>query len=353
MLLSARLFLKPAFAAAHLVLFVGISSADFVPLEEAKEIIDGSTILTNPELPLNTYKSADDPNNPGKEISDATWTGYTPPLPYVKNTTRNLQFNESEFIASPGAPVGVTNYIETSDGYTWASMSMAINALWPYNAADYSGLAAVNPYYAGNIVVTPDAGVVKVTANFKAQNMKFYANEGGVTSDTPGAVKLDRYLVTDEWGNTYIMHASGQLDQADVPGAFSDAVLPTGWTKQTIQLDEDLILNPAEGADGSYHYLVFRDSADNTYHQLGWDSQGISLAAQVDGMPIWGGQTNDLLLGDVTGVRDDLIHGAGGNDTIQGGLGNDEIWGDAGIDTVVFSDSLLSYSVLDYADDLT
>jgi len=200
---------------------------------------------------------------------------------------------------------------------------------------------------------TPGDGVVKVTVNFKAQNMKFYANEGGVPSNTPGAVKLDRYVVKDQWDNTYLMHATGQMDQSQVSAAFADAVLPAGWIKQTIQLDEDLVLHPAQGADGSSHYLVFRDSADNSYHQIGWGSQGISLAAQVEGMPIWGGQTGDFLLGDVTGIIDDLIHGAGGDDTIRGGLGNDIIWGDAGTDVAVLGDELASYSLLGASQDLT
>jgi hypothetical protein len=325
----------------------------FKPIEEAKEIIDAGTVLTHPDRALSTYKSADDPANPGREISDEAWADYTPPTPYLKNTTRNLQFNESQFLGSPGAPSGVTTYIETTDGYTWAAMSSAISAMWPYHHSDYSGLAAVNAYYAGNLVTTPGEGIVKVTANFKAQNMKFYANEGGVPSGTPGAVKLDRHLVTDQWGNAYIMHASGQTDQSQVAAAFAAAVLPPGWSKQTIQLEEDLILHPAQGADGSYHYLVFRDSADNTYHQLAWGAQGISLAAQVEGMPIWGGQTSDVLRGDVGGVRDDLIHGGAGDDLLLPGRGNDVAWGDAGTDTVVLAGRSTDYTLVEASADLT
>lgn len=287
-----------------------VARADWNVLEEAKEIVNISTVMSDPSLPLATYKSAEDPNNPVHEISDEDWPGYTPPAGYLKNTTRNLQFNESEFLGSPGTP-GQTSYIQTGDGYTWAAMSSAINAMWPYNSADYDGQAAINAYYAGNLVTTPDPGVVKVTANYKAQNMKFWAREGGEAS---GAL-LDRYLVTDQWGNTYIMHASGQLDQSQVGAAFDAAVLPEGWTKQVIQLEEDLILNPATSSTGLYHYLVFRDSADNTYHQIGWGAEGINLATQVAGMPIWGGTTNDLLL--IRDGHDSLIYGGGGIDTVR------------------------------------
>lgn len=287
--------------------------ADFVPLQEAKEIVDISTVMADPQLPVRTYKSAEDPSNPGKEISDAEWEDYVPPTGYLKNSTRNLQFNESEFLASPGLPLGETAYIETSDGYTWAAMSNAINAMWPFDPSDYTFPASSSAYYAGNLVITPPAGVVKVTANYKAQNMKFYAFEGGVVADDPGAVPLDRYVVEDAWGNAYIMHASGQMDQALVADAFWDAELPTGWTKRVIQLEEDLILTPATGSDGSFHYLVIRDSADNSYHQFVWGEDGTSLAAQVPGMPIWGGPGDNVLR--LRPDNDNLAYGGGGSDT--------------------------------------
>lgn len=301
-------------------------------LTEAHEIINVGGVITNPSAPMATYKAADDPDSPGDTmIPDAVWyADYAPPLPYIANTTRNLQFNQSSFIASPGAPDGVTNYVFTSDGYSWAAMSEAINAMWPYYAADYSGLSAVNAYYAGNLVTTPAPGVVKVTANFKAQYMKFWANEDGAKPGTKGAVPLERYIVKDEWGNKYIMHASGQSDPEAVAQAFADAVLPEGWTKKVKHLSKDKILEPAKGADGSYHYLVFRDSADNSYHQISWSGKG-SLAAQVEGMPIWGGQTDDTVAGL---AFDDVVHGAGGNDIVLGRRGDDTLYGDGGDDKV-------------------
>jgi hypothetical protein len=324
------------------------SDGTWALLEEAHEIINIETVLTTPQKPVATYKSAGD--NP---IPDELWPDYEPPLPYIKNTTRNLQFNESQFLASPGEPVGTTTYVTTpDDGYTWAAMSVAINAMWPYNPAHYSDLAAHNAYYAGNLVVNPPPGVVKITANYKGQNMKFWANEDGEAPGTPGAVPLDRHFVIDQWGNEYIMHASGGLDQGAVAAAFAAAVLPPGWEKSTRQLAEDLILRPAEGADGSFHYLVWRDSSDNTYHQIGWSPTG-SLSAQVEGMPIWGGQGNDVLAGDVGGIRDDLMHGGGGNDLFRPGFGNDEIWGDAGVDTVVLPGRRSDYEIRELSDDLS
>jgi hypothetical protein len=339
-------------AAAACVVPLRSSDDGFQPLETAYEIIDAGMLLTDPRQPLATYKDAEDPDDPGREIPDEAWPDYQPPSPYIKNTTRNLQFDESQFIASPGEQDGVTAYIRTSDGYTWAAMSAAVSAMWPYDRAEYTGLPALDAYYAGGLVVTPGPGVVKVTANFKAQRMKFYANEGGVPSRRPDAVPLDRYRVTDAWGNVYLMHASGESDPSAVAAAFAAAVLPAGWTKETVQLDQDLVLEPAQGSDGSYHYLVFRDSADNSYHQIGWGDDGTSLAAQIEGLPIWGGETADRLIGDMGGVRDDLLHGAGGDDVLVPGAGDDVVWGDAGTDTVVLPGNRGEYTLIDGADDV-
>ena len=322
-------------------------TAPWNQLEVAHEIIDIGTVYTRPKEPLPTYKGAGD--NP---ISDSAWNaGYAPPQPYIANTTRNLQFNESQFIASPGEPICSTAYIATSDGYTWAAMSMAVNAMWPYDSASYSGLPSRSPFYAGNLVETPPPGVVKVTANFKAQNMKFWANEDGVAPGTSGAVPLTRYFVRDKWGNEYVMHASGKDTPAEVAQAFEDAILPDGWQKITRTLDRDLVLRPAEGADGSFHYLVFRDSADNTYHQSKWGKRG-ALQAQVEGtgMPIWGGESDDRLKGQ---PGSDLIHGAGGDDRIRPRWGEDEVWGDAGRDAVVLRGKARRYRLISLNGDRT
>ena len=124
-----------------------------------------------------------------------------------------------------------------------------------------------------------------------------------------GAVPITRYFVRDRWGNVYVMHASGQDTPEEVAQAFQDAVLPKGWTKFKRPLDKDLVLRPAEGSDGSFHYLVIRDSADNSYHQIKWSNHG-ALQAHVQGraMPIWGGQDANRIAGS---PHADVIHGAG------------------------------------------
>jgi hypothetical protein len=320
----------------------------FVPLEVAYEITDGSTVSTNPQAPILTYK--DSGTNP---MTEAVWNaGYVPPAPYSRNTTRNLQFNESQFIASPDQVVCKTSYITTTDGYTWGTMSKAMNAMWPYDPNQYSGQSAINAYYAGNLVTTPPQGSVKVTVNYKAQNMRFWANQDGVPAGTHGAVPLNRYFIIDQWNNEYIMHASGKSTDADVQQAFNDAVLPSGWRKSIRQLKKDLTLYPSVGSDQSFQFCVFRDSADNTYHQISWSGKG-SLEAQVTGMPIWGGQRNDILAGDANGPTDDVIHGAGGNDRIKPGSGADTVWGDKGIDTVILPGTIRDYSLKALSSDFT
>lgn len=301
-----------------------VNAYDWTPLDVAYEILNVGSVGIDPSLPIPTYK-----NGGTNSITGEVWSsGYMTPSPYIKNTTRNLQFNESDFIASPGEPNGTTTYITTSDGYTWAAMSSAINAMWPFNEADYSGVTPTitDAYSAGNYVTTPPEGVVKVTANYKGQNMKFYA------LDPDTGLGIERYFVTDEWGNEYIMHASGQDNVDDVRAAFEASVLPEGWTKSARVLTEDLILNPAQGAGNLYHYLVFRDSADSTYHQIGWGDRG-QLASQIEGMPIWGGQDANVLFGT---DRDDVIYAGGGADVVTLKAGNDYLDGGAGGDVAIF-----------------
>ncbi|TVQ83838.1 MAG: hypothetical protein EA400_18480 [Chromatiaceae bacterium] len=326
----------------------GPVAAEWRVLEEAREIINIASVLSGrPDLPVQTYKSAGD--NP---VPDDVWPSYELSLPFLKNTTRNLQFNESAFLASPGAPIGVTSYITTPDGYTWAAMSEAINALWPYDPAAYDPPSSINTYFAGNFEVTPPPGVVKVTVNYKGQNMKFWAYAGGAAPGR-GSVALDRYFVTDEWGNEYIMHASGERDAADVRAAFDRAVLPPGWKKSIRRLGRDLVLRPAVSDDPNarFHYLVIRDSADNTYHQVGWSRRG-SLAAQVPGMPIWGSLGRDILTGDADGVRDDQMYGGGGGDLFRPGLGTNTVWGSSqAVDTVELPGWLGDYMLVWQSED--
>jgi hypothetical protein len=323
------------------------SSITWSKIQDAQEIYYYESALANPTSPVITYKSGG--SNP---ISAESWPSYTPPSGYGKNTTRYLQFNEQAFISSPGESAGNYTYLTTSDGYTWVNITEAISAMWPYNQESFNAATDTNttdPFNAAIEVTTPPPGVVKVTANYKPQYMKYYANQNDVPSGQPGAIPLPRYFITDEWGNVYLMQASGQESAAGVYNAFESAVLPAGWTKSIRYLDQDLILSPALGPNNTYEYVLFRDSADNTYNQIYWSPSGYNLAAQVQapGMPIWGGLTNDVLR--ITNSWDNTIYGGGGINTyvfsISAGTSTIEGFNGTAGDRLSFSGE--SYSVVD------
>lgn len=275
------------------------TASQWTPLSVAYEIVNTGGVATNPESAIPTYKNAG--SNP---MTGSVWESYTPPSPYVKNSTRNLQFNEQIFISSPGQLPGVTDILTTSDGYTWGAMSTAINAMYPFDqyASSYS-----NAYYAGNYVTTPYPGTVKVTTNYKAQDMKWWEYESGYTYGN----KIARYFITDPYGNQYIMHASGESTPATVLQAFKSAVLPNGWTKQgPVFLTQDKILTPSVAPGYIYEYTVIRDSADNTYHQCVWGLDGTSTNGQIQGMPIWGANVPTTLK--INQSWDNLIYEGGG-----------------------------------------
>ncbi|MCP0914552.1 hypothetical protein NKV53_09395 [Legionella sp. 27cVA30] len=284
----------------------------WIPLSVAYEIVYIANAATNPRSFVQTYKDA----GPNPVSTDAEWNAFIPPDGYTKNTTRYLQFNEQIFLASPGQPVGSTTYINTAgtpSGYTRGAMSNAINAMWPYDAAQYPDPPSnLGPFEAGNFTTTPPAGVVKVTANYKAQEMKFYANENGVPPGTPGAVPILRFYLIDPWGNEYIMHASAQDNPTDVKAAFDAAILPPGFRKVSRYLKKDFILRPATGPDNAFEYNLLRDNENNTYHQRKWNAKEITITSRIQrsGMPIWGGKLGNTLK--ITRSFDNTIYGDGG-----------------------------------------
>ena len=314
------------------------------PLEVAHEVINIAAVQEDPKNAVSTYKGGGD-----NEISDDAWTDYVPPDGWTKNSTRNLQFQMSQFIASPGAPICDTVYVTTSDGYTWGSMSSAINAMWPYkDRKAYPAPSNLGPYFAGNYTLTPLAGDIKITTNYKAQNMEFWVTD----TDEPDGEKIMRYFVIDNWGNRYIAHATSADSPEALDAAFEAAVLPEGWKKVKRYLTKDLIIRPAEGSDGSFHYLVLRDSADIGYHQYYWGKKG-QLQAQVPDMPIWGGQKNDVIWGYMGKQKSErnLIHGGAGNDRLIPGPRSYELWGDAGTDVVELPKTARDLKVLESSGD--
>lgn len=286
-------------------LIVGI--APWEAISVSYEIFNTANVLTHPKDFIQAYKEGG--SNP---ITSDEWTNYTPPSGYTKNTTRYLQFDESISLGGPGDPIGVETYITTSDGYTWGAISNVISAMWPYDSSQYTFPSNLGTFYAGNLTVTPPERVVKMSANYKSQLMKYYANENGLPSGSPDAVPILRYFITDEWGNKYIMQASDYDTPDEVTAAFDAAILPMGWTKEKKYLTDDFILYPASGPANTYEYNLVRDNQNNTYDQISWTSNGITLASQIQepGMPIWGGLSTNVLK--ITNSFDNLIVGGGG-----------------------------------------
>jgi hypothetical protein len=274
-------------------------------------------------------------------ITTEEWAAYTPSDGYVKNTPRNSEFNDENTLSSPGMPAPNVQVV-TIDGYTWKFIAQTQSAMWPYSNDVFPNTE--NAYEAAVVTTTPPPGTIKFSSNEKNQQMIFWAREGNSPTNNP----IQRYFITDEWGNKYIMGTTGVASDADIPLSFTSSVLPQGWTKSTGYLDETLTLSPAYGAGDQAHFNLFRENADNSFFQFEWGANGGSVASQIAGMPIWGGPSSDAILGRVG--DDNLIHGAEGDDTISALGNNDDIYGDSGSDTVALQGLLSDYQVVEWAE---
>ncbi len=256
-------------------------------------------------------------------ISDEAWPGFVPPTGYLKNSPRNGLFNAENTFSSPGMPSGNV-IVENIGGYTWKFIAQIQSAMWPYDLETFPG--TINAYQAAFTTVTPPAGSIKFSSNEKNQEMIFWAREG----NTPEGAPILRYVITDTWGNQYLMGASGAFSNEEILTSFNNAQLPAGWTKSTLYLPETLSLMPAYGPGNQAHYNLFRENSDNTFFQFVWGEDGGSIAAQIAGMPIWGGGTDDNLR-----ARD-------GDDN--------HIYGGGGIDTAILTGNFSDYTLLTWLD---
>ncbi|MFM8984809.1 MAG: hypothetical protein ACKONH_01875, partial [Planctomycetia bacterium] len=268
------------------------------------------------------------------------WDAYVPPDGYIKNTTRNVEFNSQTVLTSPDSTTGET-YITTSDTYTWLFVAETVSANWPFDAADYT-TSYSSGYEAAALTTTPPPGVVKYSANTKNAVVTWLAK------DADGQ-PIERYFIRDAWGNTSIMQTSGVTEEAEVRNNFFSAELPRGWRMFAGYLNRDLTTTPAYDSSGFAQFNLFRTSADDAFQQITWGPRGRSIAQQIPDMIIWGGTTSDKLL--ARRGQDNVIHGGQRNDRIVAIGINDRIYGDGGFDTVVFRGKRSQYVVTRLAAD--
>lgn len=165
------------------------------------------------------------------------------------NTPRNLQFESNCFFKSPTTPTDCTDecieYISVKalNDTTWGSLALNVCVgYFPSGDTD----VALGPAPEGQVLVSPIS---------KCQNMTFAAGP--------------QYVMTDQYGNSYIMHASGANTTDGVADAVQSAVLPDGWSIAQETLEEDFTIYPDMDEQGNCYYTVVRDSADNSYHMIG------------------------------------------------------------------------------------
>jgi hypothetical protein len=166
------------------------------------------------------------------------------------NTPRNLQFNENCFFKSPSSPIDCepgtcinNKAIKALNDTTWGELALNVcSGYYPSGSTD----VVLGPAPEGQVLIAPIS---------KCQNMTF---------DGPQA-----WVLTDEYKNQYIMHASGANTTEGVDQAVQDAVFPEGWTIEQVDLPEPFTIYPDMDDEGNCYYTVVRDSADNSYHMIG------------------------------------------------------------------------------------
>ncbi len=167
-------------------------------------------------------------------ISDADWTKYKPPLPWIKNIERNLLFDGSNFLRSPHSPEGAAGpdryAIRKVSGRTWVELAqpIAVDFVPPGQKTD---------------MMKPEPGHLVIKTILKPQVLRW---NGPI------------WQLTDNQGNYFVMHAF-----EDPAGPTGDVILPEGWSLEKTELPEPLIITPSQGG----YYNVVGDCLGQGYHQ--------------------------------------------------------------------------------------
>ncbi|CAB9513448.1 unknown protein [Seminavis robusta] len=76
-------------------------------------------------------------------------------------------------------------------------------------------------------------------------------------------------ILTDEWGNEYILHATVQEGKDGIADSLEGQVLPEGWSIREVTLTSPFSIWPDISDDGTCYYQILRDNLDNSYHGIG------------------------------------------------------------------------------------
>ena len=173
-------------------------------------------------------------NGGDNPIPTEDWDDFNPRYPWKKNLDRFTLFDSTTFYRSPNVSKDCTDCfteIEYKD-YSWLELAEIVGVAYIPDETD---------------ILKPEEGHVVIKTVQKCQILLF---KSGSTI----------YDLTDNKGNSYIMHAieSGEPNLA--------VELPEGWTLESRVLTEDFILMPFGGGDFCY-YNILGDNLGQGYHQ--------------------------------------------------------------------------------------
>lgn len=200
--------------------------------------------------PQQAFELMELPGGPGNRVVVAgganpvtagTWPDFQPSLPWAKNSTRHLLFDESCLYGSPDRVTGETvcqgedcfRFLEL-DGHSWLELARVA-----WTECHPSSLGCLGP------LVLP--GHVSLTIIRKCHDIRFTGQA---------------HILESDRGDRFVMHAT-----AGGRPELAGPALPQGWTLGTETLAEPLTVAPQ--GDSCYHFIL-RDNLGQGYHQFGF-----------------------------------------------------------------------------------
>jgi len=195
--------------------------------EIAKEIVIGDTLMV-------AVAGGDNP------IPDSEWEDFRPGWGNRKNSTRNLQFDDSCFVRSPWADEDCegedcASIVEVKD-YTWLELSqiLSVDCLPSGDACNPEKLKS---------------GELAFIVTRKCHRITFAG---------------EQIFLVGPNGEEAVLHAS-----AGSKAPTTDVELPDGWSIERRTLDQPLTIHPF-GGEGECFFNVIRDELAQSYHQIAY-----------------------------------------------------------------------------------